>query len=64
MHNDKTGRVLALDVGKKRIGLAVSDELGYTAQGIETLVRTRIRDDMAALATDCRSMERSHSVSR
>ena len=47
--NDKSGRVLALDVGKKRIGLAVSDELGYTAQGIETLVRTRIRDDLTAL---------------
>jgi putative Holliday junction resolvase len=44
-----TGRVLALDVGKKRIGLAVSDELGLTAQGIETLVRSRIRDDLAAL---------------
>ncbi len=49
MHNDRAGRVLALDVGKKRIGLAVSDELGCTAQGIETLLRTRIRDDLAAL---------------
>jgi len=36
-------------VGRKRIGLAVSDELGITAQGIETLQRTRIRDDLAAL---------------
>jgi putative Holliday junction resolvase len=43
------GRILALDVGKKRIGLAVSDELGFTAQGIETLARTRIRDDLAKL---------------
>jgi putative Holliday junction resolvase len=43
------GRVLALDVGKKRIGLAVSDELGITAQGIETLQRTRIREDLARL---------------
>ncbi len=43
------GRVLALDVGKKRIGLAVSDELGITAQGIETLERTRIREDLAKL---------------
>lgn len=38
--------MLALDVGKKRIGLAVSDELGITAQGIETLQRRRIRDDL------------------
>ncbi len=41
--------MLSLDVGKKRIGLAVSDELGLTAQGIETLQRTRIRDDLVAL---------------
>ena len=33
-------RVLALDVGDKRIGLAVSDPLGLTAQGLETYVRT------------------------
>jgi putative Holliday junction resolvase len=43
------GRVLALDVGRKRIGLAISDELGITAQGIETLQRGRIRDDLSAL---------------
>jgi putative Holliday junction resolvase len=42
-------RVLALDVGKKRIGLAISDELGITAQGLETLQRTRIRDDLERL---------------
>ena len=44
-----SGRILALDVGKKRIGLAVSDALGWTAQGLETLERTRIRDDLARL---------------
>ena len=47
------GRILALDVGKKRIGLALSDELGLTAQGLQTLQRTRIRDDLAALAALC-----------
>lgn len=41
--------MLALDVGKKRIGLAVSDAMGITAQGIETLERTRIREDLARL---------------
>lgn len=45
------GRILALDVGKKRIGLAVSDELRITAQGLETLQRTRIREDLEALDT-------------
>ena len=43
------GRILALDLGKKRIGLALSDPLGITAQGLETLQRTRIREDLAAL---------------
>ena len=41
--------MLSLDVGKKRIGLAVSDELGLTAQGLDTLQRTRVRDDLAKL---------------
>jgi putative Holliday junction resolvase len=43
------GRILALDVGKRRIGLAISDPLGITAQGLETLQRVNIRDDLAAL---------------
>jgi putative Holliday junction resolvase len=40
---------MALDVGKKRIGLAVSDEMGWTAQGLETFQRTRIREDLSRL---------------
>ena len=44
------GRVLALDLGRKRIGLAISDELGITAQGLETLHRTNMREDLARLA--------------
>jgi putative Holliday junction resolvase len=44
------GRILALDLGKKRIGLALSDELGITAQGLETLQRTNLREDLARLA--------------
>jgi len=36
-------------LGKKRIGLAVSDELGLTAQGLETLQRTNVREDLARL---------------
>lgn len=31
-------RILAIDYGDVRVGLAVSDELGITAQGIDTLV--------------------------
>ena len=40
---------MALDVGKKRIGLAVSDELKITAQGLETLQRINIRTDLEKL---------------
>ena len=47
--NQPPGRILALDIGKKRIGLALSDPLGITAQGLPTLERTTIREDLAAL---------------
>ena len=40
-------RILAIDFGTRRIGLAVSDALGITAQGLPTLQRTRITDDLA-----------------
>lgn len=38
-------RKIALDVGDKTIGVAVSDELGITAQGITTIQRVGIRKD-------------------
>ena len=43
------GRILALDFGTRRIGLAVSDPLGITAQGLPTLLRKNKRTDLAAL---------------
>jgi putative Holliday junction resolvase len=39
------GRILGLDVGARRIGVAVSDPLGITAQGLETLQRRNKRHD-------------------
>ena len=42
-------RILALDVGSKRIGLAVSDPLGITAQGLEVLSRRDRATDLARL---------------
>jgi putative holliday junction resolvase len=47
--NSRKPRILALDLGKRRIGLALSDPLGITAQGLPTLQRTNIREDLAAL---------------
>ena len=42
-------RVLGMDVGARRIGLAVSDPLGITAQGLPNLVRTNKRTDLSTL---------------
>ncbi len=41
-----TGRILAIDFGTVRMGLAVSDPLGITAQGLLTLERTRMEGDL------------------
>lgn len=43
-------RVLGLDVGSKTIGLAISDPLGFTAQGLPTVRRTNKRTDFEQLA--------------
>ena len=43
-------RTLALDVGDKRIGLAITDELGLTARPLFTLHRTTLRADLKAIA--------------
>jgi putative Holliday junction resolvase len=41
---------MGLDVGNRRIGVAVSDELGLTAQPVLTLTRTNRRQDLRSLA--------------
>lgn len=51
------GRVLALDVGLRRIGLALSDPLGITAQGLQTFFRTNLREDLARLSLLAREHE-------
>ena len=43
-------RILALDVGERRIGVAVSDPLGLTAQSVDTINRTSLRADLSAIA--------------
>ena len=44
------GRIFAMDVGDRRIGVAVSDELGVTAQPVLTLTRKNRRQDFSSLA--------------
>lgn len=43
------GRTLGLDVGDKRIGVAVSDPLGWTAQPLTVIQRSGVAKDIAAL---------------
>jgi len=44
-----SGRILAIDYGSRRMGLAVSDALGITAQGLDTLERKNKRSDFARI---------------
>ena len=52
------GRILAIDFGLVRLGLALSDALGITAQGLETLQRSNKEADLSAIAR----LAREHSV--
>lgn len=53
-------RVLALDIGSKRVGVAVSDALGHTAQPLATLARADLDGDAAVL----RKMIRDYEVGK
>jgi len=52
---DLMKRVLALDVGDRRTGVAVSDDLGITAQGVETIETRGIERDVARAAEIARN---------
>ena len=43
------GRIMGLDVGDKTIGVAVSDLMGITAQGVKTIKRVGKKKDIEAL---------------
>jgi putative Holliday junction resolvase len=53
-------RIGGLDVGDKTIGVALSDEMGWTAQGLEVIRRKSLSDDLARLA----EIARQHRVER
>ncbi len=55
---NSSGRILAIDYGRKRFGLAVSDEAGVTARPLAILERTNRRDDLRRL----RLVAREHDV--
>lgn len=60
MSGSETRRILAIDYGRKRMGLALSDELQLTARPLLVLVRTNRRNDLRRLREICRK----HGVAR
>ncbi len=46
-------RVIGLDVGEKRIGIALSDEMGWTANPHSVLNRTNLDDDLQNIIKLC-----------
>lgn len=55
-------RILAIDYGRKRIGVAISDELGATARPLETVHRQNRRKDLQRLREICRVHSVTHIV--
>jgi putative Holliday junction resolvase len=51
-------RLLGLDVGNRRIGVAISDPLHITAAGLETITRKNMQEDVARIA----DLARRHNV--
>lgn len=43
-------RLLGLDIGDRRIGVSISDPMGYTAAGIQTIQRKNMHTDIGAIA--------------
>lgn len=60
--DETTGRVLALDYGRKRIGLAISDGLDLTARPLKTIHRENRRKDLQQLREICRQNVVGHII--
>lgn len=56
-------RALGLDIGDRTVGIAVSDLLGMTAQGVETIRRTTLEADLARICELMREYETNLLVS-
>jgi len=51
------GRILGIDWGEKRLGLALSDPLGITAQPLEVIERKSIADDFIRIGAIIAEMD-------
>lgn len=50
-------RILCLDIGSKRIGVAATDPMGWTAQGICTIVRQGKNRDFEAIVRHVKDLD-------
>src|SRR5512136_1045455 len=50
MGDKKPMRIMGLDIGSRTIGVAVSDELGITAQGLKTIKRRSMEEDLKEIS--------------
>lgn len=55
-------RILGLDPGEKRIGVAVSDALGITAQPLTSIPRSSLKADIEAIRQICEAYQVKHIV--
>ena len=57
MGDKKLMRIMGLDIGSRTIGVAVSDELGITAQGLKTIRRKSFPEDIEELVRIIRQFD-------
>jgi putative Holliday junction resolvase len=50
MRDKKRMRIMSMDIGSRTIGVAISDELGMTAQGLKTIKRRSIEEDLKEIS--------------
>jgi putative Holliday junction resolvase len=55
-------RIMGLDIGTHTIGVAISDELGITAQGLKTVKRRSLEEDFKEISTIIEHFEISKIV--
>ena len=57
-------KILGLDVGDSKIGIAMSDALGWVAQGVTTFRRKNMQQDLSYLRTLIHSIEEKNYMHR
>jgi putative Holliday junction resolvase len=50
MRDKKPMRIMGVDIGSRTIGVAISDELGVTAQGLKTIKRRSMEEDLKEIS--------------